>query len=398
MTGTFSKDIIIIGGGIAGLWTLNRLLAEGYDAVLLESRQLGQGQTLASQGMIHGGVKYTLGGKLTGASENIADMPALWKACMEGQGDIDLRGTRLLSSRYFMWPKQSMRSKLTAFLGSKALRGKVDAISEDDYPAFFSGRINGPLYQLTDIVLDVPSLLHSLSSHCRERIFSIDGDALQAALDAQGNIDHLIVPQQDQQFIRLSASRYVLTAGEGTEGLLSHLALPQVPMQRRPLQMVMVRHRNPHPVYVHCVSDKLSATPALTVTSHPAPGGDQVWYLGGELAESGVGLAAEQQIARAAALLDELFPWCDFHDCSWDTLNVNRAEPRQADGRRPDSPFIHTAGNIMVCWPTKLTLAPALGNQVLATLEQQRQTPAKNCSPHPPLPFPGIGNTPWNHL
>ena len=38
------KDIVILGGGIAGLWLLNRLRNAGYAAVLLESTALGTGQ------------------------------------------------------------------------------------------------------------------------------------------------------------------------------------------------------------------------------------------------------------------------------------------------------------------------------------------------------------------
>ena len=38
-------DVLIIGGGIAGLWTLARLQQAGYKAVLLESHSLGHGQT-----------------------------------------------------------------------------------------------------------------------------------------------------------------------------------------------------------------------------------------------------------------------------------------------------------------------------------------------------------------
>ena len=38
-------DALIIGGGIAGLWTLRRLRDEGYNAVLLEDEVLGAGQT-----------------------------------------------------------------------------------------------------------------------------------------------------------------------------------------------------------------------------------------------------------------------------------------------------------------------------------------------------------------
>lgn len=54
-------DALIIGGGVAGLWLLNRLRNEGYQALLLEQEALGTGQSIASQGMIHGGIKYALG-------------------------------------------------------------------------------------------------------------------------------------------------------------------------------------------------------------------------------------------------------------------------------------------------------------------------------------------------
>src|SRR5690606_41449822 len=100
----------------------------------------------------------------------------LWRACLEGRGDVDLRGTRVLSRDYYMWPRHSFRSRLNAFLGSKALRGRVDAIAPEEYPAFFQGRIPGPLYRLDDIVLDVSSLLHTLSLRHRDRIHHIDWD------------------------------------------------------------------------------------------------------------------------------------------------------------------------------------------------------------------------------
>ena len=49
--------------------------------MLLERDSLGGEQTLASQGMIHGGLKYALGGTLTRSSEAIANMPERWRAC-----------------------------------------------------------------------------------------------------------------------------------------------------------------------------------------------------------------------------------------------------------------------------------------------------------------------------
>ena len=76
---TRDVDVAILGGGIAGLWLLARLQAAGYSALLLENQALGAGQTLASQGIIHGGLKYALDLKLNTASDALADMPARWR-------------------------------------------------------------------------------------------------------------------------------------------------------------------------------------------------------------------------------------------------------------------------------------------------------------------------------
>lgn len=53
---SFDVDVVVLGGGIGGLWLLNRLRGRGYNAVLLETGELGGGQSVNSQGMIHGGI------------------------------------------------------------------------------------------------------------------------------------------------------------------------------------------------------------------------------------------------------------------------------------------------------------------------------------------------------
>lgn len=54
--------LILFGGGVSGFWLLDEALRRGYRALLLEGRQLGHGQTAASQGIIHSGFKYVFGG------------------------------------------------------------------------------------------------------------------------------------------------------------------------------------------------------------------------------------------------------------------------------------------------------------------------------------------------
>ena len=99
-------DIAIIGGGIAGLWTLARLRNAGYQAILLEADSLGCVQTGASQGIIHGGTKYALTGKLTQSSQSIQEMPERWKACLAGTGEIDLSGAKKLSDHQYLWSER----------------------------------------------------------------------------------------------------------------------------------------------------------------------------------------------------------------------------------------------------------------------------------------------------
>lgn len=389
------KDIVILGGGIAGLWLLNRLRNAGYSAVLLERAALGSGQSIASQGMIHGGMKYALGGALTNASESIADMPQHWQACLQGKGDVDLRGTRLLSDAYYMLPRQSIRSRLNAFFGSKAVRGKIDTVDPDDLPAFFQGNLKGPLYRLHDIVLDVPSLLATLANNTKEHIHWIDWDSTRINHDANGMIRSITLDNG----VELAAQRFITTCGEGNGTILQLLQPPAVAMQTRPLQMVIVKHNLPHAIYVHCVSDQLTATPEVTITTHHCEDGTSAWYLGGELAEAGAGIGAEEQLRRAGSKIAELFPWCDLSAANWHSFYINRAEAKEPGGKRPDNVSVHTAANVLYCWPTKLTLAPVMANTVLATLETQSILPSKLPDTLlPGLQFPGIAQSPWDAM
>ena len=58
MPSVISTDVLIVGAGVAGLWLNARLRGQGFSTVLVESATLGGGQSLKSQGIIHGGAKY----------------------------------------------------------------------------------------------------------------------------------------------------------------------------------------------------------------------------------------------------------------------------------------------------------------------------------------------------
>src|SRR5690349_8551233 len=122
---SYDCDIVICGGGIAGLWVGNTLTRAGYSVILIEKDRLGAGQTLVSQGMIHGGQKYVLQGSLTTHAAAISRMPQRWQACLEGGGEIDLRQVEVLSPAQVMWRAGSFLSAAAVFAAAKFLNAET---------------------------------------------------------------------------------------------------------------------------------------------------------------------------------------------------------------------------------------------------------------------------------
>lgn len=390
-------DIVIIGGGAAGLWLANRTRSAGYSTVVFEQTALGSEQTLASQGMIHGGMKYTLAGAFTGASEAIAEMPKHWRACLCGEGDVNLRHTRIMSDHFYLWSSDSLASKVTSFLASKITRGRIEPVDPDRRPPLLRRHdFTGNLYRLEDLVIDTPSLVANLAHNIEGCCFKIDWSQAQLHKDNSGTVSLQIDTSTQPLLIR--AQRFVFTAGKGNAELLQQLGLAQPAMQLRPLQQVMLKHHHPFVFYGHCLG--ADATPRLTISSHRLPDGAYIWYLGGSLAEKGANMAADELIDLAKQELAALIPWVNLDGADWATLPVARAEPLQPQFMRPDNAFIAKAqgvNNLLVGWPTKLTLVPNLANDALASLTHDGIQPSapQPSHLHDDLAYAEIAKTPW---
>jgi glycerol-3-phosphate dehydrogenase len=389
MSQALSTDVLIVGGGIAGLWLNARLRRQGFATLLVESAQLGGGQSVKSQGIIHGGAKYALHGALTGASEAIADMPRRWREALAGNGELDLSGVRLLSDAHYLWSPGSLAGNITSFFASKAVRGRVDQVKGEHLPpALQHPKFKGKVYRLAELVLDVPSLIKRLSE--------LAGDGLLAAeriepLHEQGELVGLLVDGRE-----IRAQRIILSAGRGNAELLSALGLSQPAQQLRPLHMALVKGPTLKPLYAHCLGG--GPKPRVTITTHPAADGQWVWYLGGDLAEAdGVARDEAAQIKAAQKELSELLPWVDLSAAQWATLRVERAEPAQSGLVRPDNAFLHEQGKLMVGWPTKLALAPDFADRVLAALNRDGIQPHAHAA-LPSLPRPSVAAAAWEDL
>jgi len=371
-------DLLIFGGGIAGLWTLLRARAAGHSALLLESRALGGVQSIASQGIIHGGTKYALGGRLSEAARAIGEMPGRWRACLAGKGELDLAGVRLLSSHQYLWSPGGVASALAGFFASRAMRSRVTQVSAGELPPPFDDPgFRGRLYRLDEPVLDTASLLGELARQAQAWCRRYDPATLVAGrngIEVEG--------------VALQPRRILLAAGAGNEALLRTFGRSAPAMQRRPLHMVMARGPLPQ-LFAHALA--ASSNPRITVTSYPMAE-ERVWYLGGDLAERGVALSPEAQIRRAKEELGTLLPWLDLNRLRWSTLRIDRAEVATADGTRPDGPFVGTDDDLLVTWPTKLAFAPRVADQVLEALGGPEHGGIEVATG---LPAPPLATLPW---
>ncbi len=366
MMDALSTDAVIFGGGAAGLWLLDELSRAGCRALLLEAHELGSGQTIASQGIIHGGLKYTLSGLLTPSARAISEMPMIWRRCLAGEAKPDLANTRLRAAYCHLWRTTSLKSKL-AMIGARAgLRITPTILSDDERPAALRG-CPGVVARLDEQVIEPASLLNDLLEQHRDKVLKIDlASGLEFVCDGPGQVTlvRLINPESGEP-LDLRCGVVIFTAGEGNAALRSMAGLDTTAMQRRPLHMVMVRSDNLPPLNAHCVD---GAATRVTITTTRDFSDRTVWQVGGQIAERGTAMSREELIAEAQRELPSLLPGVDFALAQWSTYRVDRAEAAMRGGQRPEDAHAAREGNVITAWPTKLALVPELSRRIMGLI------------------------------
>ncbi len=385
-------DSVIFGGGAAGLWLLDRLSRDGHHVVLLEAGALGAGQTVSSQGIIHGGLKYTLSGLLTRSAISIREMPALWRDALLGRTTPNLTRTRLRSDCCYLWQTDSLSSRV-GMLGARiGLQVRSEAIEAEERPAALA-QVFGTVAKLPEQVICPASFLADLADQYRDRILKIDVETgLKFRLGSPGEVESLLLTSPaDGQTLELRPSQVIFTAGAGNAKLRKMVGLSADVMQRRPLHMVLARGNLPE-VHGHCVD---GARTRVTITSDIDYDGRTVYQIGGQIAEEGPGLEPLQLAERARAELSQVLPSLDLSQVEWSTYRVDRAEGATANGSRPDSIQVLCAGNVTTGWPTKLVLSPILAQEIASRASSPYITSPFDASPLAHWPRPEVAALPW---
>ena len=233
----------------------------------------------------------------------------------------------------------------------------------------------GSVYRVAEPVIDVHSLLESLATPHLDRMLRVSWP--YGVSITPGRRPRADIRLPGGEHLTLFAQRLLYTGGSGNLDLLkfsrrnthgvTRSAL-RIPMQRRPLHMIMLRGDLPPATYAHAIGG--GTTPRITITSHVDAEGRDIWYLGGALAEEGVNLTPEAHIKDTWTKIEALLPWVDLSGVEWASFHVDRAEPRTTSNKRPDDLYAEdTGGGVIVAWPTKMALAPLLAERVIELLK-----------------------------
>ncbi len=375
-------DALIVGAGCAGLFLLDAMARRGLSALLVESTALGAGQTTSSQGILHAGLKYSLRGVAGDDATEAAAAAARWGEMLAGSG-CDLRAVRRLTSHCYLWRSEGLVSA-AAMVGAKlALNTRPEPVAKSARPHWLE-HVAGEVLTLGETVIDPQSLLAVLANKHAGKValgnvqrISRDGDFER--VDIRGACD-----------VSVRARKVVLAAGAGNESL-ARLAGVEVAMQRRPLRQAMIRGALPL-VFGHCID---GAKTRVTITSDTTACGDVVWNIGGEVAEVGPKLTQSDFRAHVIAELRAAIPQFELQGSAFTSFDVDRAEPRTKDGRRPARPFAQTSRGITTLWPVKLVLAPMIAEQVAAEISVGESTISRWADE---LAAPAPAPRPWDAL
>lgn len=371
-------DIVIFGAGIAGLWAFNRFKRMGYDVLLLESEAIGCGQTIASQGIIHSGLKYAFAGKINKLAQSISAMPDLWRAALKGEGDVDLSAAEYnAESQYLLIPSGFMGG-LVKLVTKQALGNNVHEVSKNDWPEEIKASgFKGTVVFMDEPVLEIGSVIRALCApykNCIRKITSPD-EPFEFLERNHIKAKHVI-------FTSAASNAHVAKASGHAGGLET---------QARPLLMGMMKPA-PYTLYAHLVGS--SDKPVATITTHQTSEGELVWYLGGGIAERDKTADIAEVIEATRKGFAKYLPQVDLSNVQWAALPIDRIEGKSdIDGWMPDTPTIHSVENVHYCWPTKLTFAPLLSDRLVERIDS---APSNAETDFSFLPEVDYTQTPWD--
>lgn len=382
MTGEIraQADIVVIGGGVAGLWVAQRARALGYSVVILQQGPLGDGQSAHSHVYLHLGHIY----RNSSEHDTVADLKRaaqLWDAWL-ADNPPDLEG---LAEPH----EQSLFGFASAADAREVANYWDDVVDLPHVPAELPDVLAGgcvvELRAAAVRCLNARWMTEALArpldgaivpirqvSECRQW-----GSAVTAVL-ADGT-----------RPVEIECEAAVLCAGAGNEGLLAHFPhAASVDLRNRRSWMLVVRGQADElPPFSGILA---LGDDSLFIVSRCLPAsGETVWLVSDACDErldtAGWVRQVLDQILRA---FPSLKPHIETFD--WGVYPAPKAEvkPPGTGARVVTSSYIHPVlDNVWALWPMKLTLAPLAAERMCALIGAAGIAPRH---PQPQFDLPAI--------
>jgi len=369
-------DVLVIGGGVMGLWLLNDLRDRQYRAVLLEHRELGGDQTSHSPVYIHQGHMYNRRIEL---ARRLKALWPSWQSWLEEHGaeanvpsHFGFVSPGDAEERERFWDEVGLSYRRVPI--PPALEGGLVKVACETPEVCLSPR--WLVAELSRKVMDSTCLVREIShidlDDTRTRVLRVE------AIAAEG--ERLVVQPK----------ALVLAAGASNQGLLELTA-----GGRRSLTGRMQHSQQVRGTHILVVKGEKTHLEPLTGVFPIHRGSLQIYTR--DLGEQTVWLVADHRTKLIAFVED----WIEYGSSWWlpDVVGlVSKFVPRcfaererlrwgvyeapkvegSAGGEIPSEERVEQFGfrNLWVVWPTKLTLAPLASLAVLNELESVVSSPS----------------------
>ena len=374
-------DVLIIGGGVFGLWLLNELHQRKYLALLLERRELGGEQTCHSHVYLHEGHLYREAQKKLSAQ--LREVHVLWDAWLTAHA-VE-RGFEPSCFGFKSAAAADARVALWSQLGLPA--------TETPAPAALTGGKIMRTFRTGGRCLTGESLVEHLRRDVDDLITRVDEiEAITVTLPPAGaEVTEVRAMVQDEPLL-FRPRALVIAAGAGNQALLDLAA-----GGRRPLAGVVreaQQLRLAHMLIVRGAADDLEPMTGI----FPDAGGlflvsrvmgDEVIWLVSDnrspplsFAEEWLAHDTRRWLPRVLLELREIAPSQFAADklcrLRWGAYDAPKAE-RRVTGTLPDQEQIEQfhIKNLWAVWPTKLTLAPKASRAVTSQIRKVLGAPTR---------------------
>lgn len=351
-------DVLIVGGGVTGLYLLDELRRRKYSALLVEHVALGNGQTMAAQGILHGGLKHFLTGRSKILVDALNEMPNAWRTFLAGERKPNLYEVQQRGSHCYCWRAQSLGGIVGHIGAQVGLHTALSKVTSDERPVPLAN-CRGDVFRVEEQVIDPGSLMQVLKEQNDSLMIHGKVDFLSPKSGIIGTVNVSSPNEINRASVRPRV--VVLAAGEGNEALRKACGLHTPIMQRYPLSILVVKGNLPT-LNGFCV-DRAHAK--VIVTTHRVSDTYAVW----QIACEGINTLPPGVFQAAAWYeLTEALPGFDWPPVEKSMYHINRAEFHD-DGSRGSDVYCEREGDTITAWPHKLVMVPRLTKQILAELD-----------------------------